>query len=54
MVLRLPRNLGMFLLALWLVLTGVFGLFNINFAARETLMYILAIAAGVFLFLGSR
>ncbi len=54
MVFRLPKNLGMFLLALWLVLLGVFGLFSINFAAREALMNILAIAAGVLLFLGSR
>jgi hypothetical protein len=49
---RLPRNLGMILLAIWLIATGAIPLlagisFNIG-----TLMAILAIAAGILLLLG--
>ena len=54
MTVKLPKNLGILLLSLWLVLTGVLGLFSISFAGRDVLMALLAIAAGVFLFLGQR
>ncbi len=54
MTVKLPKNLGMLLLAVWLVLTGVLGLFNINFPGREVLLGLLAIAAGVLIFLGYR
>lgn len=43
------RGLGMILLSLWLILTGLLPLLTINFAHRGTVMDVLAIAAGVFL-----
>jgi len=54
MTVKLPKNLGLTLLAVWLVLFGLFGLLRINFAGADILMQLLAIAAGVLLFLGSR
>jgi hypothetical protein len=54
MTIRLPKNLGLILLALWLILTGALELLNIRFPARDTLLQLLAIAAGVLLLLRSR
>jgi hypothetical protein len=47
---KLPRNLGMLLLAIWLVVTGL-GAF-ISFGSLGILIPLLAIAAGVLLLLG--
>jgi hypothetical protein len=52
MALRLTRNLGMLLLAIWLILTGLMPLLNVSFSGAGTIMAILAIAAGVLLFIG--
>jgi hypothetical protein len=49
---RLTRNIGMFLLAVWLVLTGLVPLLNLSFSGLGTVMAILAIAAGVLIALG--
>ncbi len=46
------RGLGMILLAIWLILTGLLPLVSINFSHRGTVMDILAIAAGVFVLAG--
>ena len=46
---KLPRNLGMMLLAVWLILTGIFPLLNVSFAYSAQLLAVLAIAAGVLL-----
>ena len=46
------RGLGMILLSLWLILTGLFPLLSIHFSNQGTLMGILAIAAGVFVLAG--
>ncbi len=54
MTIKLPKNIGMLLLAVWLILTGVLELLNITFPARDILLELLAIAAGVLLFLGYR
>jgi FtsH-binding integral membrane protein len=43
------RGLGMILLSIWLILTGLLPLLSINFARSATVMEVLAIAAGVFL-----
>ncbi len=43
------RGLGMILLALWLILTGLLPLLSIRFARQGTVMEVLAIAAGLFL-----
>lgn len=49
---RLTRNVGMLLLAAWLILTGLMPLLNLGFSGLGTVMAILAIAAGVLIALG--
>ena len=49
---KLTRNLGMLLLAVWLVLTGLVPLLNLSFSGLGTVMAILAIAAGVLIVVG--
>ncbi len=48
------RNLGFILLAIWLILTGLVALVKLNIPGGETLLAILAVAAGVVLLLGDR
>lgn len=50
--LKLNKNIGMLLLAVWLILTGLIPLLSLSVAGLGTLMAVLAIAAGVFLLLG--
>ena len=52
MAMRLTRNLGMLLLAIWLILGGLTPLLNLSFSGLGTVMAILAIAAGVLLLIG--
>ena len=52
MAMRLTKNLGMLLLAIWLILGGLIPLLNISFSGLGTLMAVLAIAAGVFILIG--
>ena len=52
MAIRLTRNLGMLLLAIWLILTGLMPLLNLSFQGVGTIMGILAIASGVLLLIG--
>jgi hypothetical protein len=49
---KLTRNIGMLLLAAWLVLTGLVPLLNLSFSGLGSVMAILAIAAGVLIALG--
>jgi hypothetical protein len=49
---RPARNLGILLLAAWLILTGLIPLLNFSFSGLSTVMAVLAIAAGVFLVVG--
>ena len=49
---RLTRNIGMLLLAAWLILTGLIPLVGLSFSGLGTVMAILAIAAGVLIILG--
>lgn len=49
---KLTRNVGMLLLAAWLVLTGLIPLLNLSFSGLGTVMAILAIAAGVLILVG--
>lgn len=46
------NNLGMLLLAIWLIGTGLIPLLSISFANIGTVMALLAIAAGVLILLG--
>jgi hypothetical protein len=49
---KVTRNLGMLLLAVWLALTGLIPLLNLGFSGLGTVMAILAIAAGIFIAVG--
>jgi len=49
---KVTRNLGMLLLAVWLVMTGVIPLLNLSFSGLGTLMAILSIAAGILIVVG--
>ena len=49
---RVTRNLGMLLLAIWLILTGLLQVITIAIPAIGTIMAVLAIAAGVLILLG--
>jgi hypothetical protein len=49
---KLTRNIGMLLLALWLILTGVIPLLSLSFSGQGTVMAILAIIAGVLIVAG--
>ncbi len=46
---KLNKNLGMILLAIWLILTGLVPLLDLSFPGSTLIMNILAIAAGVLL-----
>lgn len=49
---KLNRNVGMLLLAAWLILTGLVPLLNLGFSGLGTVMAILAVAAGVLIIVG--
>jgi hypothetical protein len=49
---KMTRNIGMLLLALWLVLTGLIPLLSLSFSGLGVVMAVLAIAAGVLIALG--
>lgn len=46
------KNLGMLLLGIWLVLTGVLAFVHVTFANTGLVLSALAIAAGVLILLG--
>jgi hypothetical protein len=48
----LTKNLGMLLLGIWLIVTGLIALLNFSFSGLGPLMAILAIAAGILISLG--
>ena len=48
----MTKNLGMLLLAIWLILTGLIPLLNLSFSGLSTVMTIIAIAAGVLILVG--
>lgn len=50
---RSPKqSLGMMLLSVWLILTGLIGLTSFAFQGLSLVMAILAVAAGVLILLG--
>ncbi len=48
---KLSHNLGMLLLGIWLILTGLIPLLRLSFSGHSTLMAVLAIAAGALIVL---
>jgi hypothetical protein len=49
---KITKNLGMLLLAIYLIIIGLTGVVSFNFAQLHTLEALLAIAAGVLILLG--
>ncbi len=49
---RLTKNLGLLLLGIWLIMTGLISVLSFSFAGLPMVMAILAIAAGVLILLG--
>ena len=49
---KLTRNLGMLLLGVWLILTGLIPLLNLASAGLGTLLAALALAAGALILIG--
>ena len=49
---RLTGNLGMLLLGLWLILTGLIPLLNLSVSGLGVILQVLAIAAGVLILQG--
>jgi len=49
---KLTRNIGMLLLAAWLILTGLIPLLNFSFQGLGTVMAVLAIASGILIIVG--
>jgi hypothetical protein len=49
---RLTKNLGMLLLGIWLILTGLLTLLRLTIPESGLILAVLAIAAGVLILLG--
>jgi hypothetical protein len=49
---KVTKSLGMLLLGIWLVLTGLIPVLQLNFSGFPVIMNVLAIAAGVLILLG--
>ncbi|MBI5032154.1 MAG: hypothetical protein HZB51_16610 [Chloroflexi bacterium] len=49
---KFTNNLGMLLLAIWLIVTGLIALLGLSFSGLPIIMAILAIAAGVLILMG--
>jgi hypothetical protein len=52
MAMKLTKNIGLLLLAIWLILAGLVPLLNLGFSGLSTIMSVLAIAAGVMILIG--
>ncbi len=48
---KITRRLGMLLLAIWFILSGLISLFGLSFKGLEIIMGILALAAGLLILL---
>ena len=51
-LMKVTKNLGMLLLSIWLILTGLIPLLNISFSGLGIFMAIVAIAAGALILMG--
>jgi hypothetical protein len=49
---KFTKNLGMLLLGIWLILTGLIPLLHISVSGLGTLMAVLAVAAGALILVG--
>ena len=49
---RLPKRLGMILLGVWLILTGLIAIFGLSFSGLPIVMAIIAIISGILIVFG--
>ena len=49
---KLTKNLGMLVLAIWLILSGLISLLGLSFPYSSLILALLAIVAGVLILLG--
>jgi len=49
---KVTKNLGMLLLGIWLIASGLIPLLNLSFSGLGTAMAVLAIAAGALILIG--
>ena len=49
---RITRNIGMLLLSVWLILTGLMGLFGVDIPNSALVLAVLALVAGIAILLG--
>ncbi len=49
---KMTKNIGMLLLGIWLVLTGLVPFLHLSFSGLGTLMAILALVAGIAILIG--
>ena len=49
---RITRSIGMLLLAVWLILTGLMGLFGLAIPNSALILGVLALVAGIAILLG--
>jgi hypothetical protein len=50
-IMKITKNIGMLLLAVYLIIDGLLG-FGVNFGPAIFLLYIVALAAGIFILIG--
>jgi hypothetical protein len=50
-IMKITKNIGMFLLAVYLIIDGLLG-FGVNFGPAIFLLYLIALGAGVFILIG--
>jgi len=48
----ITKNIGMLLLSIWLILTGVIPLVNLSFSGLHMMMAVFAILAGLLILVG--
>jgi hypothetical protein len=49
---KVTKNLGMLLLGIWLIITGLIPLLNLSVSGLGTLMAVVALAAGALILVG--
>ena len=49
---KVTKSVGMILLGIWLILTGLIPVLRLNFSGFPAIMEVLAIASGVLILLG--
>lgn len=48
----ITKNIGMLLLAIYLILVGIIGIFSVNLGAAAIILPILALVAGILILIG--